>query len=79
MEYITIIFYLLFLLFAIFITIYNLLYSYRITSAGQRLGIELPKLFKKILDVNTTLSLLFTIAIIFFLIATLLSVRFPSL
>lgn len=78
MEYVTILSYLMFFIFALSLSVYNLLYSYRVNGASQKLGIGLPRVLKRILDLNNFFSLILTLAIAFFFTITLLTLRLPG-
>lgn len=79
MEFVKLIVYSLFFATAVFLVMFNVLYSFRIYSANYRLGFSMPRFLKRALEINVLIA--FTVAVIIALVLanTLASIRIPAI
>lgn len=78
MNYVTTLFAFLLLLGSSFLTVYNIMYAYRINVAGKKIDIALPKLIKRIFGITVFLSFGATAIILIIFVASLFSLRLPQ-
>lgn len=79
MEYLKMVIYSFFLISAIFLALFNMLYSVRVRSVSQSLGFETPKFLRRALDVNMIVSFVITFVVAYALAKTLVSIDIQSL
>jgi hypothetical protein len=79
MEFITAMFYFIFFISALFLSVYNFLYASRANGASAKLGIGLPRIIRRLVDLNVYITFILTLIIFFFLMTSLLSLRIPRL
>lgn len=77
MQYFLTIIYLLLFLATLFLGIYNLIYSQRTATAEQKIGIRLPKLIIRWLNITTFISLATALVFAILLTVSLFTLRTP--
>lgn len=78
MEYTNLIFYSLFLLFSLFLALYNFAYAQRVSSSSYKLGFLLPRLLRRALKTNAIISFVTTAIITMLFLEALLSLDLPT-
>ncbi len=78
MEYVSLIFYSLFLCLFVFLALYNFAYVKRVGSSSRKIGFLLPELLRKILKINTIVSFIITAIIAVLSLNALLALNIPT-
>ena len=79
MEFVKAAFYSLFFVAALFIAVFNLLYSFRLNSANYRLGFNPPRFLRRALEINSIIALAGTLVLAYALVRVITSIRIPDL